>query len=228
MQYKDKYNLTRDQNVRFAKMNFTRLVHTNARFEGINTTLPQTQTIMDGMGVDGVSVEDINTIINLKRGWELITTPNEETLTLDYVKKVNAIVAAQDALVPGELQKGSSKVQIGTSEDFVPEPVDTEKEQKFLKNLLSSPLKSTTDKAMTLMYHYMRGQIFGDGNIRTATLVANKLMIDNGAGLINVPLNHWHKWNELIGDFYRTNDMNVIEKWTYDNGIQGVQLFRVN
>lgn len=131
MQYKDKYNLTRDQNVRFAKMNFTRLVHTNARFEGINTTLPQTQTIMDGMGVDGVSVEDINTIINLKRGWELITTPNEETLTLDYVKKVNAIVAAQDALVPGELQKGSSIVQIGTSEDFVPEPVDAEKEQKF-------------------------------------------------------------------------------------------------
>lgn len=57
MQYKDKYNLTRDQNVRFAKMNFTRLVHTNARFEGINTTLPQTQTIMDGMGVDVVSVE---------------------------------------------------------------------------------------------------------------------------------------------------------------------------
>ncbi len=158
----------------------------------------------------------------------MITTPNEETLTLDYVKKFNAIVSAQDALVPGELQKGSSIVQIGTSEDFVPESVDAGKEQKFLKDLLSSSLKSTTDKAMTLMYHYIRGQIFGDGNKRASTLVANKLMIDNGAGLINVPLNHWHKWNELIADFYRTNDMNVIKKWTYDNGIQGVQLFRVN
>jgi len=49
MNFKDQFHLTKDQNRRFARMNFTKLVHTNARFEGINTTLPQTQTIMDGL-----------------------------------------------------------------------------------------------------------------------------------------------------------------------------------
>ncbi|OQR18736.1 filamentation induced by cAMP protein fic, partial [Ligilactobacillus salivarius] len=52
--YEDRYHFTPAENKRFARSNFTKLVHTNARFEGVNTTLPQTQTIMDGMSVAGV------------------------------------------------------------------------------------------------------------------------------------------------------------------------------
>ena len=63
--YMDKYQFTVAENKRFTRTNFTKLVHTNARFEGVNTTLPQTQTIMDGMSVAGVPVEDILTIVNL-------------------------------------------------------------------------------------------------------------------------------------------------------------------
>ena len=83
---------------------------------------------------------------------------------------------------------------------------------------------TTTDKALTVMYHNMRQQIFWDGNKRTATLSANKIMIDGGAGLINIPLDKWDQWNELIANYYRTNDMTKVKKWTYDNGIQGLQI----
>jgi len=74
------------------------------------------------------------------------------------------------------------------------------------------------------MYHNMRGQLFLDGNKRTATLVANKLMIDNGAGLINVPLNLWPQWNKLISDFYLSNEIDELLQWTYDHAIQGIEL----
>lgn len=43
--YPDKFHLTREQNRRFAKK-FSQ-VSFNSRFEGVNTTLPQTQTIID-------------------------------------------------------------------------------------------------------------------------------------------------------------------------------------
>ncbi len=47
-QYFDLHNFMPAENRRFAPSNFTKLVYTNARFEGVNTTLSQTQTIMDG------------------------------------------------------------------------------------------------------------------------------------------------------------------------------------
>lgn len=221
-QYVDIYSFTSEENRRFARSNFTKLVHTNARFEGINTTLPQTQTIMDGMSVAGVPVEDVLTIVNLKRGWQYLTTETVE-MTLNIEKAINKIVAAEDALVPGELRQGQGGVNLGDEEFFEPPIVDEKTEQNYLQNVLQSD-RTTTDKALTIMYHNMRQQIFWDGNKRTATLVANKIMIDGGAGLINVPLDKWAKWNELIADFYRTNDMQAVKEWTYQNGIQGLEV----
>ena len=49
-------------------------------------------------------------------------------------------------------------------------------------------------------------------------------MIDNGAGLISVPLDKWPEWNNLIAKYYMTNDMSKLKHWTYENGIQGVEL----
>lgn len=221
--YEDRYHFTPAENKRFARSNFTKLVHTNSRFEGVNTTLPQTQTIMDGMSVAGVPVEDVLTIVNLKRGWQYITTLNEP-LTLEMEKQINKVVAAEDALVPGELRQGQGGVDLGSEEFFDPPMVDEQEEQTFLQKTLANSQTTTTDKALTILYHNMRQQIFWDGNKRTATLSANKIMIDGGAGLINVPLDQWDQWNELIADYYRTNDMNKIKQWTYDNAIQGLEI----
>ncbi|KRL02073.1 hypothetical protein [Liquorilactobacillus capillatus] len=225
--YADKYNFTSEENRRFARSNFTKLVHTNARFEGVNTTLPQTQTIMDGMSVAGVPVEDVLTIVNLKRGWQYVTSQSEP-LTLPIEKQINKLVAAEDALVPGELRQGQGGVNLGSEEFFEPPLINEQEEQVFLQKTLADSQTTTTDKALTVMYHNMRQQIFGVGNKRTATLSANKIMIDGGAGLINVPLDKWDEWNELIADYYRTNDMTRVKQWTYDNAIQGLDVRRDN
>lgn len=58
---------------------------------------------MDGMSVAGVPVEDVLTIVNLKRGWQYVTTQTEP-LTLAIEKQINKVVAAEGALVPGELR----------------------------------------------------------------------------------------------------------------------------
>lgn len=71
----------------------------------------------------------------------------------------------------------------------------------------------------------MRQQIFWGGNKRAATLSTNKIMIDGGAGLINVSLDKWDKWdkwNELTAAYYRTSDITKVKYWTYDNVIQGI------
>lgn len=224
--YADQFNFTADENRRFARTNFTKLVHSNSRFEGVTTTLPQTQTIMDGMSVSGVPIADVLTIVNLKRGWQYVTT-QLEPLSLQVEKDINQIVAAEDALVPGELRQGQGGVSLGASDFFEPPMIDEQQEIAFLQTTLSDSTTTTTDKALTVLYHNMRQQIFWDGNKRTATLAANKIMIDGGAGLINVPLDQWEYWNQLIADFYRSNDMTTVKQWTYEHAIQGLDARRI-
>lgn len=222
MDYPDQYHLTPDQNRRFARANLTRLVYTNSRFEGLTTTLPQTQTIIDGMGVAGVSVEDINTIVQLKRGWEEVIG-NPAPLTLDRERAINRIVARDDSLAPGEFRTGNGLAATNQG-DFVPDLVDQPAETDYLAALLTDDSRSITARAIELLYHNMRQQLFWDGNKRTATLVANQLMIDHGAGLINVPLDLWGTWNDLIAAYYRSNDLAQLMAWTYRFAIQGVTL----
>ncbi|WP_283604227.1 Fic family protein [Ligilactobacillus salivarius] len=141
------------------------------------------------------------------------------------MKNINSVVAKMDSLVPGELRNGSGFVATLRG-DFVPPDVDEQAEEKYLQELLENKDKSATEKSIELMYHLMRNQIFWDGNKRTATLIANKYMIDNGAGLINIPLDYWDEWNKLISDYYYDNDMSKIKEWTYKVGIQGIDSYR--
>lgn len=220
--YPDKFNLTQEQNRRFAKKNLVRLVFTTSRFEGLNTTLPQTQTIIDGMSAAGVSIDDTNVIVQLKRGWQYVIRENKP-LSLNIEQNINLLVARYDSLDPGSFRTGNVTVELGNSNgEWQPPEINLDQERKFFDELMQKDT-SITDKAMTLMYHNMINQLFWDGNKRTATLAANKLMIDNGAGLINVPLNKWDKWNELISEFYLTVKMDKLKDWTYENGIQGIE-----
>ena len=192
----------------------------------MNTTLPQTQTIIDGMSAAGVSIDDTNVIVQLKRGWQYVM--REDTfLSLNIEQNINLLVARYDSLEPGSFRTGNVTVELGNNnDDWQPTEINLDQERKFFDELMNKDT-SITDKAMTLMYHDMRNQLFWDGNKRTATLAANKLMIDNGAGLINVPLNKWDKWdkwNELINEFYLTGKMDKLKNWTYKNGIQGIEL----
>lgn len=222
MQFPDKFHLTRDQNIRYARANFTKLVQTTSRFEGVTTTLPQTQTIMDGMSVSGVAISDIEVIVQLKRGWDF-TTRGLAGWDLEFAKQINGIVALHDSLAPGELRSGQGSVITASADEFIPPLVNENDESRYLTELFFSA-KSTTEKAMTVMYHLMRNQLFWDGNKRTAVLSANRIMLDGGAGLINVPLDCWEKWNELIAHYYFSNDMHELLDWTYANAIQGPEL----
>ena len=60
----NKYNLTLEQNIFLAKKTFVELVYNTAYIEGCNVTFPQTQTIIDGAVVNGVAVDDIQTVLN--------------------------------------------------------------------------------------------------------------------------------------------------------------------
>lgn len=225
MNFIDRYKFTQDQNVNFAEADLAVLVHTSSRFEEVDTNLSQTQAIINGLSVSGVSTHDIEVIINLKRGWNYILN-YDDSIIMNTLKSINKVVAANDSLYPGSIRTSKGGVSIGDGDYFEPDLVNEKAEIEFLAKITASS-NSTADSALTLMYHLMRGQLFWDGNKRTAVLAANLIMINGGAGLINVPLSLWEKWNELISDYYLSADMAEVKLWTYQNGIQGIDSFKV-
>lgn len=72
------------------------------------------------------------------------------------------------------------------------------------------------------MLYGMRNQLFWDGNKRTSTICANKIMIENGAGIIKVPDDKLEEFNSLLSQFYSTNDNSKIKHFIYDNCIDGI------
>ena len=107
--------MTREENVFLAKKIFVELVYNTAYIEGCNVTFPQTQTIIDGAVVNGVSVDDIQTVLNLRDGWKYMMNSLDEPLSLEYICKVNEFVSRNESLKWGVLRDGI----VGVGE-FVP------------------------------------------------------------------------------------------------------------
>ena len=72
------------------------------------------------------------------------------------------------------------------------------------------------------MLYGMRSQLFWDGNKGTSTICANKIMIQNGVGIIKVPDNKLEEFNILLTDFYNTNNNETIKQFIFDNCIDGI------
>ena len=76
--YPDKYHLSRKGSVYLLKKNIVELVYNAGKFEGLNTTLLQTEEIIKYNRANNVAVGDVLTVVNLKRGFEMLLNDVQE------------------------------------------------------------------------------------------------------------------------------------------------------
>lgn len=72
------------------------------------------------------------------------------------------------------------------------------------------------------MLQEMKSQLFWDGNKRTSTICANKIMIENGCGIIKIPDNKLEEFTILLSNFYTTDNKDILKQFIYDNCIDGI------
>lgn len=118
----------------------------------------------------------------------------------------------------GEIYE-TGNVQI-TGTEYVPEIPKKEEVETKLQEILKVP--NATERAIEYMLYGMRAQLFWDGNKRTSTICANKIMIENGAGIIKVPDSKLEEFNRLLSEFYTTNDTSKIKSFLCENCIDGI------
>lgn len=219
----NKYNLTREQNVFIAKRNIVDYIWKSANLEGIGVTYPETQAIYDGGIVNGLTVDNIIAINNLKYAWEFILENKDiksDYNTLCYIHKltVDKLVLEQNL---GKLR--TTSVNIGGTTWKPDFPIES-KIKEELEELLSEQDKTTTEIAIEVMLYIMRRQMFIDGNKRVAMLFANKIMIDNGNGIISIAQDKQAEFYEKLIKYYESGIMDNLKIWIYENCIDGINL----
>lgn len=145
--FPDKYHLSRKESVYLLKKNMVELVYNAGKFEGLDTTLLQTEEIIKYNRANNVAVDDVLTVVNLKRGFELLLNDVQEPL-LETSKRVNRIVAAEDALFPGEIRTGG--VEVSTIQGRYVPPMLTEDEVNNQYGEIMNQEISDTEKALRL------------------------------------------------------------------------------
>lgn len=212
-----KYNMTLEQNIFVAKRNIVDYIWKSAHLEGIAITYPDTQTICDGLSVSGYSIDEINAINDLKHAWRFLLDNIEEPITYEFMRTIHRHLGKFTVINAGMLRNG--EVRIGGT-DWIPEIPNENKIKNGIENIIN--MQNSLDKAFEMFLFCVRGQFFYDGNKRLANLMANKVMIQNGLGIISIPIEHKNRFLQLLIEFYETNQKSEIKKFIYDNCIDGI------
>ena len=220
MKYQDKYKLTPEQSAFLAKKKWDENVYCGMRMENRAVTFPQTRTILSGVNVPSVQLDDIQAILNMRDAWKYLMGSIDAPLTLEYICKLNEFIARNEALEWGTLRTGSVGIS-GT--DYLPPIPDKNAVEADLAEIMSKDT-TATEKALEAFVWGARGQFFWDGNKRTSLTVANKILLMHGAGIMTITDKHMERFNILLLDYYNTGKAEDLKQFLYDHAIQGIEV----
>lgn len=100
----NKYNLTLEQNIFLAKRNLVDNIYANAKMEGLNITFPETKTILEGVNVPNLKIDEIQCVLNLRDAWKYIINSIDCVFDINFICKVNEFVARNESISWGVLR----------------------------------------------------------------------------------------------------------------------------
>lgn len=98
MNFADKYKLTPEQSLFLAKKKWDENVYCGMKMENRAVTFPQTKTILNGVNVPNVQLDDIQAILNMRDAWKHLLNTINEPVTFEYWCKLNEFIARNEGI----------------------------------------------------------------------------------------------------------------------------------
>lgn len=215
--FTDKYHLNKSQSLFLAEKGQIKNIYCGMKMENRAVTLEQTQAILNGMNVPNVQLDDIQAILNMRDAWKFLLNTISETVIFEYWCKLNEYIARNEALEWGKLRTGNVGIS-GT--DYVPPIPEKEQVITTFEDIVSDKGMTATDKALKVFTWGTRGQYFWDGNKRTSLMLANKILISAGAGIMTITDKYMEQFNVLLLEYYNTGKSSELKRFLYDNAIR--------
>ena len=136
---KDKYNMSLEDNIFFAKRKLVDNIYKSANLEGITVTFADIYAFMNNVNTGNISVDDMLKLKCLKDGWEYVINHVNEELTIDFIKKIHFEVCKGQNIYPlGEFRDKGVGITGTSWRPKLPSECDYDKE---LKEILSNENK---------------------------------------------------------------------------------------
>ena len=195
-------------NIAFARANMKMNIYDQAVLEGVATSFPQTEEIIDNGKISGVTATDVQKILNLKHAWEFILDRDVIASRSDYYMLSHiAGVVNEGFFAEGGRIRGVP-VTIGGSSYVPPLPNELDVKEKIREIIEESD--EVINTAIKLCLYCMKTQIFLDGNKRASVIFANHYLISHGGGFLVIPEKEVPEFKRLLVKYYDGEDITVI------------------
>ena len=199
------------QNLDFARANMKANIYDQAVLEGVATSFPQTEDIIDNGTVNGMTANDIQKILNLKHAWEFILDSDVIQAKTDYYLLCHIAKLVNEGFFTDGGRIRGVPVTIGGSSYKPPIPIES-----IVKENITEILESETteiDTAIKLCMYCMKTQVFIDGNKRASVIFANHYLIAHGQGFLVIPEEHVPVFKKKLVAYYEGEDLEVISEF---------------
>lgn len=195
-------------NLDFARANMKSNIYDQAVLEGVATTFPQTEEIIENGTVNGMTADDVQKILNLKHAWEFILDKDVIQAESNYYLLCHIAKLVNEGFFYDGGRIRGVPLSIGGT-NFVP-PISMESQVKEKIDEIIGSDKEAIDIAIDLCMYCMRTQVFIDGNKRASVIFANHFLIAHGLGLIVIPENHVPEFKRKLVTYYESADIGEI------------------
>jgi len=205
-----------------ARRQLSELVCDAVNLEGIPFTLPEIQTLLDGVTVGGHRLADQQIALNQAAAWRMVfkwVETDQFAITMERACELHGIAAKDDALDWGRFRTGSVTIAGTDYNSPAAEQLSALFDQMKMD---ASRLSDIYDQAIYYFLTMARCQFFYDVNKRMGRFIMNGLLLDHGYPAINLPAKRQLEFNQLMLAFYKSgnqNPMNVFLRSCLDEKI---------
>lgn len=199
------------QNLDFARANMKANIYDQAVLEGVATSFPQTEDIIENGQVNGVLATDVQKILNLKHAWEFILDRDVIQSESNYHMLCHIAKLVNEGFFYDGGRIRGIPVQIGGTSYVPPLPIESVVIEQI--DAIRSRDREPIDIAIELCMYCMKMQVFMDGNKRASVIFANHYLIAKGMGFLVIPEKDVPEFKKLLVDYYEGAPLKIIDKF---------------
>ena len=199
------------QNLDFARTNMKSNIYDQAVLEGVATSFPQTEDIIENGQVNGVSATDVQKILNLKHAWEFILDRDVIQSESNYYMLCHIAKLVNEGFFYDGGRIRGIPVKIGGTSYVPPLPIESVVIERI--DEIRKQEKEPIDIAIELCLYCLKTQVFKDGNKRASVIFANHYLIAHGRGFIVIPEKDVPEFKRLLVAYYEGETIEIISNF---------------